>query len=855
LKNKNLLTNKKPAKTLCYALILLLGASTLVTCVSTVEAAATYDTEVYITASPNPIGIGQKLSVVSIMPNVPPAQYPLDSPRYGYWENLTLKVWKPDGTMETLGPYRTAEAGTGYASYVPTMVGNYTFQWFFPGQTILVPPRTGDYYRPSTSDKFTVAVQTTQIYPAPLEPIPTGYWQAPIYGENKAWSTIAGNWLAGQNYAPNTDGYNPYTLSPNSSHILWEKQLMFGGIAAAEFGPDSSYSGRRPSEKLTPPIIMDGRLYYNEPTFVGTFGAATYNGFTCVDLFTGEVQWTTSPHEGQSINMGQVFYHYSTSQESVTQYLWGLGSNQWQMYDAWTGRWILNITGIPGGTNMFGPHGEILRYTINSNGTMTLWNSTKVLLTQIRAIGVAIDWTPVQGVYNYSQGIQWNAPITKVAGSTPSISVLATDLIIASNSFNVVDSQGTTQVIRQDVGIDISIPGQPRLMWAKNHTIFDTTDSIVSYSDGIYIWFARDKLIWYGVDAKTGNDLWQSQPMDTAFSMYSGRGDKTVIANGVIYNTGYDGMVRAINLKTGTLMWKWYTGSAGYDSPYGGWALQGAYTGPRFADGKVFVINGEHTPLASPWIGGKVYAIDGITGKEVWSISGTQAEAAPSAVAWGNFVYLNGYDGTLYDFGKGKSATTVSAPQVAVPIGTKVLLTGTVVDMSPAQPNTPAVSDESMTAWMQYLHMQKSMPTNAKGVQVKLTAIDPNGNWQDIGSTTSDIAGNYGIEWTPPVEGKYQIKATFEGTNSYGSSYDTTYMLIGPKTATPIASVSPQPTQTLITPTPAPTFAPTATPATTPSPAIVPPTGQGPASTYIAIGIAVIVIIAAAATLILKKRK
>ena len=487
-------------KLFCLALILLLASGVFFVFVSFAEAGS-YDTYIYITATPNPIGINQKFSVVSIMPNVPPAQYPLDSPRYGYWENMTLKVWKPDGSTESLGPYRTAEAGTGYASYTATMLGNYTFQWSFPGQTITVGPRKGDYYKPSISAKYIVTVQQAQIVPSPQQPLPTDYWQTPIYGENRGWSVLAGNWLAGQNYAPNVDGYNPFASAPDSSHILWMKQLMFGGVASGEFGPDSAYTGRRPSEKLTPPLIIDGRLYYNEPTFVGTFGAATYNGFTCVDLFTGQVQWTTSPHEGQYITMGQIFYHYSTSQESVTQYLWKADGSEWQMFDAWTGRWILNITGVGGGTNMFGPHGEILRYTINSNGTMSMWNSTRLLITRIRAIGVAIDWTPVQGVYNYSDGIQWNTPITKVAG-TPSIQVLAPNLIIGSNTFTVTDSQNQTSIIRQDVGYDITNAPQVNLMWVKNQTVFDATDSIVSYSDGIYIWFARDKLIWYGVDAR-----------------------------------------------------------------------------------------------------------------------------------------------------------------------------------------------------------------------------------------------------------------------------------------------------------------------------------------------------------------
>ena len=54
--------------------------------------------------------------------------------------------------------------------------------------------------------------------------------------------------------------------------------------------------------------------------------------------------------------------------------------------------------------------------TLQDN-TLSMWNSTKVLLTRIRAIGVAIDWTPVQGVYNYSDGLQWNVSIPDVAGN------------------------------------------------------------------------------------------------------------------------------------------------------------------------------------------------------------------------------------------------------------------------------------------------------------------------------------------------------------------------------------------------------------------------------------------------------
>jgi hypothetical protein len=71
-----------------------------------------------------------------------------------------------------------------------------------------------------------------------------------------------------------------------------------------------------------------------------------------------------------------------------------------------------------------------------------------------------------------------------------------------------------------------------------------------------------------------------------------------------------------------------------------------------------------------------------------------------------------------------------------------------------------------MTAWMEYLYEQKVKPTNATGVEVKITAIGPNGEVTNIGTTTSDIYGNYGIAWIPNAQGSYQIVASFEGTKS-----------------------------------------------------------------------------------------
>ena len=50
----------------------------------------------------------------------------------------------------------------------------------------------------------------------------------------------------------------------------------------------------------------------------------------------------------------------------------------------------------------------------------------------------------------------------------------------------------------------------------------------------------------------------------------------------------------------------------------------------------------------------------------------------------------------------------------------------------------PCVSDASMSQFMEAVYMQQPMPTNTTGVQVTLTAIDPNHNLINIGTTTTD---------------------------------------------------------------------------------------------------------------------
>jgi len=91
---------------------------------------------------------------------------------------------------------------------------------------------------------------------------------------------------------------------------------------------------------------------------------------------------------------------------------------------------------------------------------------------------------------------------------------------------------------------------------------------------------------------------------------------------------------------------------------------------------------------------------------------------------------------------------------------------------------------------MEYIYMQKPMPTDVTGVEVVLETLDPNGNFYEIGRTTSDENGMYSHMFTPEVPGKYTIIASFKGSESYwGSRAETA---IGVEEA-PIATPTPTP--------------------------------------------------------------
>jgi hypothetical protein len=253
-----------------------------------------------------------------------------------------------------------------------------------------------------------------------------------------------------------------------------------------------------------------------------------------------------------------------------------------------------------------------------------------------------------------------------------------------------------------------------------------------------------------------------------------------------LYAIDYGGYLHAYDVSSGENLWNFFTGSSGQDTPYGAYPLN---IPACIADGKVYVTAG-HAYNPPLFKGAKIYCVNATDGTLVWDALGFYTYCA-IALADGYLVVFNNYDAQVYCYGRGPSATTVTADPVVSGLGSSVMIRGTVTDQSAGSKGTPAIADEYMSEWMAYLHMQQPCPTYVEGVKVKLYAIDPNGNYQDIGYATADSAGNFGKSWVPPVPGEYQIVAEFAGSASYGRSYDTTYFTVD-GAPSPSAAIEPE---------------------------------------------------------------
>jgi outer membrane protein assembly factor BamB len=326
-----------------------------------------------------------------------------------------------------------------------------------------------------------------------------------------------------------------------------------------------------------------------------------------------------------------------------------------------------------------------------------------------------------------------------------------------------------------------------------NDTLHDTVATSSSpVADRGKFAMAMSNRHWSCWDSRTGKKLWESDLSGYPWGNWWAYATASYDFNeskGAIIGTTYDG-IYAIDWDTGHILWYYSSSMPPFESPYGG---EPFFTGVRIADGKIYAYSGEHTtsqPITRGW---KLHCVNATTGEGIWKITGPMS---PGPVADGYLTASNPYDGYMYVFGKGKSATTVTASPAVIAKGATALIQGKVLDQSPAQQGTPCVSAASMETQMEYLHMQHPQDglyhnVTVTGVPVLLMAFDSNNNYITIGTTTSDVSGSFQYAWTPPNEGVYKITATFAGDNSYGSSWEETGLSVGPAPASPTPTATP----------------------------------------------------------------
>ena len=698
-----------------------------------------------------------------------------------------------------------------------------------------------DTFLPSSVTK-TLVVQQQPVEKIPDYPLPTSYWTRPIEGQNEQWACVGSHWLSGaylgwvtnmQQNLWQKDG-----VAPNTPHIMWTRPIEFGGIVGGTtdiFGT-GFYSGGSYEGRFTNSMIIAGRLYYQEPLGHSNNGG----GYTCVDLRTGEVIWhrddigvvataglvgtntTTSTVQTAGPTFAQLYQYESPNQHGVVgAILWQTstagGVTTWQGIDAFTGKWAFNLTNVPTGYEVYTKKGEIVRYVLTYNattkkGTLGLWNNTceqQGLHAAKGTVSEAWQWRPNGKVIDMRDAYSWkvNLDCNLTGDAAPTIlSVIPGDIIVGTSSSlawlgGVIIKTPNPIVVWAISDRDDGTRGQ--LLWRKE--LPAPANFITPYWGPVdpvsRVWTLNyiETFEWVGYSVDTGEKLWGPvKGAQNDFSYYgSGKGGGQVgfVAYGNLYTQGFGGEIVCFSMSTGQVLWRYANTNSGIETVWGNYPIFIA----AIADGKVYAFNNEHSPNYPLYKGEKIYCIDAFTGQELWTMSGWAGQTggpgtSTGILAEGFFVYYNYYDNQIYCVGKGPSAITVDAPSIAVPECQPLTIRGTVTDISAGAKQlvesgkfniVPAVADESMSAYMEFLYMQKPCPANAKGVPVKLTAIDSNGNTINIGTTTSDASGLYAMTWTPPSAGMYKIVATFEGSGSYWPSSAETAISVSPAAPTP----------------------------------------------------------------------
>ena len=775
---------------------------------------ATVPTKAFLSFRPNPVGLNQ-LFLINL--------WTTPAPGAGRWHpDYKLTVTKPDGTNEVIVMDSYVADGTAWLEYVADQVGTWKLKFEFAGTympagnysltsgafsatTSFQTYTTSAYYTPDSTEEQSLTVQNDMVWSLQPVPLPTDYWTRPVQIENREWWPILGDypWFGPVQAAaavqwdaryPNTNKfYNPrqyfvpWVQGPDTAHVVWKRQGETGGLVGSGFAKEN-YIWPNTGDGNEPTIIFQGRCYEMNPkvmpvTVNGTVSNIAVNAWECYDLRTGQVYWsqtgvpepTVIEYGGGSMPVPGVMPKLPT----INTFLLYIGGGRLIKYSPFSGAISLNVSISPLTSATYYMNGFAL-------GVQNLGNSIPAA-QRYRLI----NFTTFETSSNFATRVMNN--ISWPFSSLPSTVDLNAGVAVQISGI----TQGGGYVGQTLVGASLTTGA---VLWnaTNDEPVYSGSSNI---ADNGKVAMLSAKGYYLGYDLRTGQLAWKSEVMDYPWDEPGWGAYGIESAYGMFYRHAYSG-VYAFDWGDGSIVWKFESPAlTPYESDFtdGEGRTVYPFNAPGLiADGKMFVYNAEHSPDSPNNRGWSTYCVNITTGELIWDVmipgggwfGGSSAELA---VADG-YLTVGGIDGFLYVFGKGKSATTVTAPDIAVSKGSSVVVRGTVLDQSPGQPNTPCVSKDSMATQMEYLH--KQLPIDGiwhnetiVGVPVTLTAVSADGAYVDLGTVTTDgYYGTFSKTWTPPAEGDYKIIASFAGDESYGSSAASTSTSVGPAPAAPDTS-------------------------------------------------------------------
>ncbi len=773
-------------------------------------------TYAFIGATPNPVGVGQE-----VLLHIGITQQ-LASAALG-WYSLSVTIERPDGKVDTISDITTDSTGGTGRVYVPTMAGNYTLQTHFPEQRMPTTVSAGTFnfltvpanttMLASSSPKLTLIVTEEQRQYYPGVPLPSEYWTRPINAQLREWSQIAGSsW--------HDDTFNE---APESPHILWTRPLTTGGLVGGELGNSgeaSIYSfehGDAYEGKYAGRLILAGKLYYQ----AGAYDRPRL--WHCVDLRTGELLWSKTFLDNQSIAFGQLFHWTSYNYHGTFAYLWVTVGTTWTAFDAFTGEWVTTFTNMPSGTRIEGPLGEQYIYSISlTTARMTLWNMS-AFVSMAGSFGSAFTLRQFDASSGHVQTVLTNGTLGAIS-YTAATNTTAAARVARATALNFTFPTGLAGSVRAVTLGDKVIggtfnqthvinwafslkPGQegqllynkalaaPAEWYAGNQSLSWSTQLAANIG---LVW-SKEALTHWAYDLTTGDYLWKTEVPQNYLDIYSiGRR----IEYGKMYSVGQAGILYCWDATNGKLLWTY-----GATDPYSEFLW-----GPHWSQdllfiqgGKIYLFHSEHSPVNPLFRGAPAICLNANDGTEIWRVDGLfrKTDWGGSPIMGDSVIAMyNSYDQRVYAIGKGPSAMTVEAPMAAITLGSSVVIRGKVTDVSPGTKQTsvtlrfpngvPAVSDESQGEWMKYVYAQFERPKDVKGVDVTISVLDSNGNYRDIGTTTADSDGFFKLKWTPDIEGEYTVYASFPGSASYYPSHATSAFTVDPAPPPP-AEPEPEP--------------------------------------------------------------